>query len=60
MIKYATMKIVSHENYKRVYTYDRASEARRIENILKALKGISSSSLNLPLRRIFSWFILNL
>lgn len=33
------MKIVSHEKYKRVYTYDPASEAGRIENILEALKG---------------------
>jgi len=33
------MKIVSHEKYKRVYTYDPASNAGRIENILEALKG---------------------
>jgi len=39
MIKYETMKIVSHEKYKQVYAYDPASDAGRIENILEALKG---------------------
>jgi len=39
VIKYGTMKIVSHEKYKQVYSYDPASEAGRIENILEALKG---------------------
>jgi len=39
MIKYGTMKMVSHEKYKQVYAYDPASEAGRIENILEALKG---------------------
>jgi len=33
------MKIVFHEKYKQVYTYDPASKAGRIENILEALKG---------------------
>ncbi len=33
------MKIVFHEKYKRIYTYDPASKAGRIENILEALKG---------------------
>lgn len=33
------MKIVFHEKYKQVYTYDPASKSGRIENILEALKG---------------------
>ncbi len=33
------MKIVFHEKYKRIYTYDPASKAGRIENVLEALKG---------------------
>jgi acetoin utilization deacetylase AcuC-like enzyme len=32
------MKIVFHEKYKQVYSYDPASKAGRIENILEALK----------------------
>lgn len=33
------MKIVFHEDYKRVYSYDPAAKAGRIENIVEALKG---------------------
>jgi acetoin utilization deacetylase AcuC-like enzyme len=33
------MKIVFHEKYKQVYSYDPAAKAGRIENILEALKG---------------------
>jgi acetoin utilization deacetylase AcuC-like enzyme len=33
------MKIVSHKNYERVYSYDPAAKAGRIENIVEALKG---------------------
>jgi acetoin utilization deacetylase AcuC-like enzyme len=33
------MKIVFHEKYKQVYSYDPASKAGRIENIVEALKG---------------------
>ena len=33
------MKVVFHEKYKQVYTYDPASQAGRIESILEALKG---------------------
>jgi len=33
------MKIVFHEKYKQVYSYDPAAKAGRIENIVEALKG---------------------
>lgn len=39
MLKWAGMKIVFHEKYKQVYSYDPAAKAGRIENIVEALKG---------------------
>jgi acetoin utilization deacetylase AcuC-like enzyme len=39
VIKWSGMKIVFHENYKQVYSYDPAAKAGRIENIFEALKG---------------------